>query len=72
MSKTFENSSKPAGSLQVGAAMTGFLIFIESNISILTVGTVFRPLFDKYKISREKLAYLADSSSAPSCIPIPY
>lgn len=71
ISREFEKSQKTGSWLQSGAALTGFLIFIESNISILTVGTVFRPLFDKYKISREKLAYLADSSSAPSCILFP-
>ncbi len=69
--RRFANSERPTNKLQAGAALTGFLIFIESNISILTVGTVFRPLFDKYKMSREKLAYLADSSSAPSCILFP-
>lgn len=51
--------------------LTGLLIFVESSISVLTVGSLFRPLFDKNRISREKLAYLADSSSAPSCILIP-
>jgi len=71
ISKRFEKSAHPSRKLQTGAAGVGFLIFVESNISILTVGTVFRPLFDKYKISREKLAYLADSSSAPSCILFP-
>ena len=59
------------GKIQASSALTGFLIFVESNISILTVGTIFRPLFDKHKIPREKLAYLADSSSAPSCILFP-
>lgn len=71
ISRKFENAKSPSSKLQAGAALTGFLIFIESNISILTVGTVFRPLFDKYRISREKLAYMADSSSAPSCILFP-
>lgn len=71
ISRKFENVENPTGRLQGGAALTGFLIFIEGNISILTVGAVFRPLFDKYKLSREKLAYLADSSSAPSCILFP-
>jgi len=60
------------GKIQIASVMTGFLIFIESNISILTVGTIFRPLFDKNKIPREKLAYLADSSSAPSCVLFPF
>ncbi|MEM6830118.1 MAG: Na+/H+ antiporter NhaC family protein [Bacteroidota bacterium] len=57
--------------LQATTALTGFLIFVESNISILTVGTIFRSLFDRHQIPREKLAYLADSSSAPSCILFP-
>jgi tetracycline resistance efflux pump len=50
---------------------TGFVIFIESNITVLVAGTVSRPLFDRYKVSREKLAYLIDSTSAPICILIP-
>ena len=41
---------------QIFAAFTGMIIFVESNISALTVGTIFRPIFDKLKISREKLA----------------
>ncbi len=69
--KKLTKSKNPTSSLQVAAGLTGFLIFIESNISILTVGTAFQPLFNKYKIAREKLAYLADSSSAPSCILFP-
>ncbi|MDP3830556.1 MAG: Na+/H+ antiporter NhaC family protein, partial [Ignavibacteriaceae bacterium] len=36
-----------------------------------TVGTLFRPIFDKLKIPREKLAYITDSISAPTCILIP-
>ncbi|MEA1887508.1 MAG: Na+/H+ antiporter NhaC family protein [Bacteroidota bacterium] len=58
-------------SIQSWAALTGLIIFVESNISALTVGTLFRPLTDRLKISREKLAYLADSTSAPSSILIP-
>lgn len=58
--------------VQLMATLTGLLIFVESNISILTVGTLFRPVFDHLKIPREKLAYLADSSSAPSCIIVPF
>ena len=57
--------------VQLIAAVTGMLIFVESSISSLTVGTLFRPVFDQMQISREKLAYLADSSSAPICILIP-
>jgi tetracycline resistance efflux pump len=56
---------------QLLAWTTGVLIFIESNITVLVAGTVARPLFDRYKCSREKLAYIIDSTSAPICILIP-
>lgn len=58
--------------VQLMAWITGVIIFVESNISVLTVGTLYRPVFDKLKISREKLAYIADSSSAPVCIIMPF
>jgi len=54
------------------AALTGIVLFIESNISLFTVGTLYRPIFDKLKIPREKLAYIADSTSAPTNILIPF
>ena len=53
------------------AFIIGIIIFIESNITLLVAGTVSRPLFDRFKISREKLAYIIDSTSAPICILIP-
>lgn len=49
----------------------GCLIFIESSITSLVAGTVGRPLFDRHGISREKLAYIADSTSAPICLLLP-
>jgi tetracycline resistance efflux pump len=58
--------------VQVLAWLTGLLIFVESSISVLTVGALYRPVFDRLRISREKLAYIADSSSAPSSILIPF
>lgn len=56
---------------QLLAWLAGVVIFIESNITVLVAGTVSRPLFDRYKCSREKLAYIIDSTSAPICILIP-
>jgi Na+/H+ antiporter NhaC len=56
---------------QLLAWATGMVIFIESNITVLVAGSVARPLFDRYKSSREKLAYIIDSTSAPVCILIP-
>lgn len=56
---------------QILAWVTGIVIFIESNITLLVAGSVSRPLFDRYKVSREKLAYLIDATSAPVCVMIP-
>lgn len=56
---------------QLLAWVIGVIIFIESNITVLVAGSVSRPLFDRYRNSREKLAYLIDSTSAPICILIP-
>lgn len=58
--------------VQFFAWFTGVIIFVESSISVLTVGTLYRPLFDQLKIPREKLAYIADSSSSPSSILLPF
>jgi len=59
---------KTAGLL---AWFLGVVIFIESSICILISGAVMRPIFDKLKISREKLSYILDSTSAPKCVLIP-
>jgi len=47
------------------------VIFIESSITSLVAGTVAKPLCDKNKVSRAKLAYICDSTSAPVCSLIP-
>ncbi len=46
----------------------GVIIFIDDYFNCLTVGTVMRPVTDKFKISRAKLAYLIDTTAAPVCI----
>lgn len=53
------------------AYIIGVVIFIESSIKILITGTIARPLTDQYKVSREKLAYICDSTCAPICALIP-
>lgn len=58
--------------IQFLAAVTGIVLFVETTISSLTVGTLYRPIFDRLKIPREKLAYIADSSSSPTSILIPF
>jgi Na+/H+ antiporter NhaC len=50
----------------------GVVLFVESNISSLTVGAVSRPLFDQLDLPREKLAYYCDATCAPVCMSIPF
>jgi len=52
--------------------LVGVLITVESSITALVAGTVGRPLTDRYRVSREKLAYICDSTSAPICILVPF
>ena len=47
------------------AYVIGIIIFIDGLLSIMFTGVVTRPLIDKYKVSREKLAYICDATSAP-------
>lgn len=60
---------------RVGAQLTsillGVLIFIDDYFNCLTVGSVMRPVTDKFNVSRAKLAYLIDSTAAPICIIAP-
>lgn len=49
----------------------GILIFIDDYFNCLTVGTVMRPVTDKFKITRAKLAYIIDATAAPICIIAP-
>ena len=52
-------------------SLLGILIFIDDGFNCLTVGTVMRPITDRLKISREKLAYIIDATAAPVCIIAP-
>lgn len=52
-------------------AFLGVLIFIDDYFNCLTIGTVMRPVTDKFRISREKLAYIIDATAAPVCILTP-
>lgn len=49
----------------------GILVFIDDYLNSLAVSASMKSLTDKYKISREKLAYLVDSTAAPVCILVP-
>ena len=52
-------------------ALLGVTIFIDDYFNCLTVGTVMRPVTDKFKIARAKLAYVIDATAAPICIIAP-
>ena len=56
---------------QLATILFGCLIFIDDYFNCLTVGSVMRPVTDKHKISRAKLAYLIDATAAPICIIAP-
>lgn len=58
-------------SAKLATSFLGLLIFVDDGFNCLTVGTVMRPITDKCKISREKLAYLLDATAAPICIIAP-
>lgn len=58
------------GALAATSAL-GCLIFVDDYFNCLTVGSVMRPLTDKYRISRAKLAWIIDSTAAPVCIIAP-
>ena len=70
LSKKAKRIDSPKGAMLL-AYIIGILIFIESSITALVAGTVAKPLFDKHGVSREKLAYICDSSSSPICTLIP-
>ena len=56
---------------QLATIVLGCLIFIDDYFNCLTVGSVMRPVCDKQKVSRAKLAYLIDATAAPVCIIAP-
>ena len=57
---------------QIMGAALGILVFFSDYFSPLFVGNVMRPITDKAKVSREKLAWLCDCTSAPVCITLPF
>ena len=54
--------------VQVATILLGILIFIDDYFNCLTVGSVMRPIAVRNGVTKEKLAYLIDSTAAPVCI----
>lgn len=71
-SEKIQRKSIKARGAQVIAWLLGIFIFFSDYFSPLYVGTVMRNITDKARVSREKLAYICDSTSAPVCTVIPF
>lgn len=56
---------------QIACWLMGLVIFFDDYFSCLTRGAVMRPVCDRFKVSREKLSYILDSTAAPICIMAP-
>jgi Na+/H+ antiporter NhaC len=56
---------------QLATMVLGVLIFVDDYFNCLTVGSVMRPVTDRHKVSRAKLAYIIDATAAPVCIIAP-
>ena len=56
---------------QLATMVLGILIFVDDYFNCLTVGSVMRPVTDRHKVSRVKLAYIIDATAAPICIIAP-
>ena len=62
---------KSKRSAQVVTVLLGIIIFIDDYFNCLTVGSVMKPITDRQRVSKEKLAWLIDSTAAPVCIIAP-
>lgn len=66
-----EKNIKTRVGAMIATFILGVLIFIDDYFNCLTVGSVMRPVTDRHKISRAKLAYLIDATAAPVCMIAP-
>ena len=57
--------AKGPRSAQITMWISSWVIFFDDYANALIIGPIMRPLCDKYRISREKLAYIVDSTAAP-------
>jgi len=63
--------AKSAKSSLMWTWILGIIVFIDDYLNSLTVGACMTPLTDRYKVPREFLAYVVDSTAAPLCVLIP-
>lgn len=65
------NRVKTRTGAQIMTFLLGIALFIDDYFNSLTVGQIARPVTDKHRISRAKLAYIVDSTAAPVCVVAP-
>ncbi len=63
--ESLSNKVRSSRSTQLYTWLMGILIFFDDYTNTLVVGNTMRPLTDKWKVSREKLSYVVDSTAAP-------
>lgn len=62
---------KTRAGAQIMTAVLGIIVFVDDYFNSLTVGQIARPITDKHRVSRAKLAYIVDSTAAPVCVIAP-
>lgn len=65
VAETLARKAKNPMSAQIMTWVLGLLVFFDDYANALIVGPIMRPVTDKFKISREKLAFIIDSTAAP-------
>ena len=70
-SRSLAARAKDGNSALLYTWLLGLLIFIDDYLNALAVGAAMRKVTDKYRVSREKLAYVVDSTAAPICVLLP-
>ena len=70
-SQALASRAKSASSALLYTWLLGLLIFIDDYLNALAVGSAMRKVTDKFRVSREMLAYVVDSTAAPICVLVP-
>jgi tetracycline resistance efflux pump len=70
-SQALAQRATSAGSALMYTWLLGLVIFIDDYLNALAVGSAMRKVTDKYRVSREMLAYVVDSTAAPICMLVP-
>lgn len=70
-SRTLSSKAQNSTSALLYTWLLGVVVFIDDYLNALAVGSSMRKVTDKFKVSREMLAYVVDSTAAPICVLVP-